>query len=220
MASKRNEIVNTHCNDCIKNTNHVVLFKKEFTTFNDFYPENSPSYKESESYMVVQCAGCEQPSFLLRTIGTQFATEDEEIGHFDENFPDRYYDTDFPLLSEEEQLRLPTLLRNLYGEVEAAFESESNILAGVGLRMLVEGICLERKIAGKNLLEKIKNLHSANLLSANEVPILDKLRQIGNFSAHSIKGFSTKDLQYALEIINHVLKTIYILPLINKRLKI
>ena len=98
--------------------------------------------------------------------------------------------------------------------------NESNILAGVGLRMLVEGICLERKIAGKNLLEKIKNLHSANWLSANEVPILDKLRQIGNFSAHSIKGFSTTDLQYALEIVNHVLKTIYILPLINKRLKI
>lgn len=204
----------------MKNTNHVVLFRKEFITCDDFYPENSPSYKASKSYMVVQCAGCEQTSFLLRHTGTLFATEDEEIGHFDENFPDQEYESDFALLSEQEQLILPSLLRNLYGEVEAAFVNESNILAGVGLRMLVEGICLERKIAGKNLLEKIKNLHSANWLSANEVPILDKLRQIGNFSAHSIKGFSTTDLQYALEIVNHVLKTIYILPLINKRLKI
>ena len=115
---------------------------------------------------------------------------------------------------------MPKLLNDLYEEVEGAFKENSNILAGVGLRMLVEALCLEQKIKGRNLQEKIKNLHTSGLISANEVPILDKLRLIGNFSAHEIKGLSISKLEYALDIVNHVLKSIYILPKINKKLRL
>ncbi len=161
-------------------------------------------------------------SFLKRHTNGLFADEDEDgdVGYFDENFPNKEYDLDVVLLSEQQQSTLPKIFRNLYEEVEGAFKEESNILAGVGLRMLVEAICMERKIKGKNLQEKIKNLSPAGLISANEIPILDKLRLIGNFSAHEIKSFSNEMLDYALEIINHILKTIYLLPQINRKLKI
>lgn len=210
----------THCQNCKRTTSQNVLFNKRLTEYDEFYSENSPMYKYHYDYMIIQCGGCEEVSFLKRHTNGLFADEYSDVGHFDENFPSEEDDFDFPMLSEEEQGFLPVLLRGLYTEVESAFKAEANILAGVGLRMLVEGICLQEKISGKNLQEKIKNLQVSGQLSVNAVPILDKLRVIGNFSAHEIKGFSIEKLEVALDIINHVLKSIYVLPKINKRLKI
>ena len=90
----------------------------------------------------------------------------------------------------------------------------------MGLRMLVEAICLEQKIPGLNLQSKIRKLHELGMISKNELPILDKLRLIGNDSAHKIKSFSIDKLSYALDIINHIIKSIYVLPKINKLLKL
>lgn len=111
-------------------------------------------------------------------------------------------------------------LYDLYEEIKEAFESGSNILAGVGLRAMVEAVCMQEKIEGRNLQEKIKNLHNKGLIASSEQPILDKLRLIGNLSTHQIKAFPLDKLNYALDIINHVLKSIYVLPKINKKLKI
>lgn len=218
--AKQTEKIYTHCNDCKKMTNHVVLFKKRDTTCDDDYLENSFDYESHIDYMTIECSGCEEVSFLIRHTGSMFADADSPIGHFDENFPNKEFDLDVVLLSENEQSKLPKTLRKLYEEVENAFKTESNILSGIGLRMLVEGICIEKEIQGKNLQEKIKNMNSVGLLSTNEIPILDKLRIIGNFSAHEIKGFSNEMLSYALDIINHILKSVYILPIINRKLKI
>lgn len=87
------------------------------------------------------------------------------------------------------------------------------------MRTLVEAICIHQNIEGKNLKDKIENLHKAGLISTSEAPILDKLRLIGNVSAHQIKKLNINKLEYALDIINHVLKSIYILPKINRKLK-
>ena len=212
--------VNTHCNDCKKMTNHAVLFYKRVTTVNDNLEKNSPFYKSHEDYMTVQCCGCNELSFLMRCLETSATGTKNANDYLDYNYPSKEYELYITVLNDEEQAALPKILRQLYEEVEGAFKQQSAILAGVGLRMLVEAICLEQKIPGNNLYIQIPKLHTAGLISANEIPILDKLRKIGNISVHEIKGFSIDNLQYALDIINHVLKSVYFLPKINKRLKI
>jgi len=212
--------INTHCNDCSKTTNHNVLFYKREITVDDFFRKNSRFYKSYKDYMAVQCCGCNELSFLIRNLDMSNSGIYNGLDYFDENFPSNEYELDVSTLNEDEVEVLPKILRQLYEEVEGAFFEESAILAGVGLRMLVEAICLQQKIPGNNLQSQIPKLHAAGLISANEIPILDKLRKIGNISVHEIKGFSIDKLQYALDIINHVLRSIYILPKINKRLKI
>lgn len=219
MATKDRKTV-THCNECKKSTNHKILYSKEIKSVEESDDERQSAIRENHKYMVVQCEGCDEISFLERVSGDRYTNPYDGPDYFDFNYPSSEYDTNVNLLSDEEKRDLPKLLVDLYQEVKSAFKEESNILAGVGLRMLVEAICVEQKITGKNLKEQIPKLHVAGLISANEIPILDKLREIGNFSAHTIKGFSIDKLNYALDIINHVLKSIYVLPTINKRLKI
>ncbi|MDN5215030.1 DUF4145 domain-containing protein [Fulvivirgaceae bacterium BMA12] len=100
-----------------------------------------------------------------------------------------------------------------------AIEYDLKLLAGIGLRTLVEAICINQKITGRNLKGKIDKLHSEGFISANKVPILHKLREIGNLDAHRIKSLFSTVLENALEIINHLLRSVYLIPKRSKRSK-
>ena len=126
------------------------------------------------------------------------------------------YSYDF--LSADDMSALPVMISELYKEVAKAFNANSDILSGIGLRTLVEAVCINQKITGKNLKERIQNLHKMGLVSKKEEPILDKLRLIGNVSAHQIKSLGMEQLEHALNIVNHIIKSIYILPMLDKKI--
>lgn len=205
--------ITTDCNNCDEVTNHVVLFKKEVRS----KIEKGKSSEGKEWWFVTQCAGCNNHQFVLRTFFYD-PEEKNKLNYYDISFPDT--PEKFNFISWEEVVQLPSMIANLYVEVRNTFDTESPVLLGIGLRTLVEAICKQQNISGKNLKEKIIALNTKGQISATELPILDKLRDIGNMSAHEIKSFSMDKLSYALEIVNHVIKSIYILPKINKKLKL
>lgn len=206
------QMIKTECHNCNEETNNIVLYKKEVRLNND----KGKSSDEKEWWCLTKCAGCNNFHFVLRV----FSPDPEKKGI---TFYDMVYPGSpevFNFIPYEELGELPMMISNLYVEVRKAFEAESAVLAGIGLRTLVEAICKQQNISGKNLKEKIIALHSKGQISTSELPILDKLRDIGNISAHEIKSFTMDKLSYALEIVNHILKSIYILPKINKKLKL
>jgi Domain of unknown function (DUF4145) len=205
--------IETKCGYCEKITHHQLLFIKKVKVIEDFE-------SITISYMTAQCGGCKTISFLIRI--PEIDAFEDEPQFTDYNFPLKpdFLETDYNFLREVDQDELPIKISKLYEEVKTMFRKESNIMAGIGLRMLVEAICIQQKISGGNLQQKINKMYTSGLISASELPILDKLRLIGNQSAHKIKAFSIDKLSYALDIINHILISIYILPKINKRLKV
>jgi len=210
----------TYCNECGNQTNQFILFSKKISSTYEEDDKKSSRVKNYEEYLVVKCQGCNTVSFAIRLSGDHFIDQENGFNYIDLNFPDQENNSDIMLLAFEERQKLPRQISKLYDEVQTVFTQDANILAGVGLRMLIEAICLEQNIQGKNLQIKIEELHVKGLISKNEIPILDKLREIGNSSVHEIKTFPINKLKYALDIINHVLKSIYILPAINKKLKL
>lgn len=214
---RRVKTLEIFCRDCDKITNQNVLFgvRQKFTALG--YEAEKPVLFDYIHYITLQCAGCKQISFLQRSTSDAWGDLDGELIAVDNIYPN---DNVSNFLRTDEEMELPQPLSSLYGEVKKAFSNNSNILAGVGLRMLVEAVCIDRKITGRNLQEKIINLQKDGLIAVSEVPVLDKLRQLGNSSAHQIKAYSLGKLEYALDIINHVLRSIYVLPKINKRLEL
>lgn len=196
----------TYCNECDGDKNHKKLFSKTVKGYS----------KSIEEFSVVECMGCNSISFLQ----TIKLTKRSKPMHFnypdDENANPKYYN----FLSEQHVAIFPKAIRKLYDELVPAFEASSTILLGIGLRALVEAICIDQSIPGTNLFRKIEKLHHEGFISKSELPILDKLRIIGNDSAHKIKGLSMYKLELALGIVNHVLTSIYILPVINKKLDV
>jgi hypothetical protein len=198
-------------------TGHEVLYSKRTKNIDPFFEIGFELF----FYMVIQCRGCHTISFLLRE-SIDDLDENGKIIFIDSHYPDSSTNiiNHYNFLNSEDIYLLPKKLISLYEEVQQAFKNESNVLAGIGIRTLVESICIHQKMIGRNLQDKIKNLLAAGLISSSELPILDKLRIIGNQSTHEIKPFSLDKLNYALDIVNHILKSIYILPKLNRKLKI
>lgn len=208
-------IILTDCVSCKRETNQLVLSSKKTSNGNEKV-ETEENFTE---YMILECGGCKTISFLIRE-----TTEHVSFGEtycYDRNYPkkiDSY--EEYKFLRDEDHEQLPVKIYELYNEVRVAFENEVSVLAGLGLRTIIEAICLQQKISGNSLFNKIKTLETKSLISPNERELLDKLRVIGNMSAHEIKAFPMDKLGYALDIVNHVLQSVYILPKINKKLNI
>lgn len=115
---------------------------------------------------------------------------------------------------------LPKMINGIYAEVKTSFIHESPILAGIGLRTLIEAVCVNKSIGGNDLNQRINRLHADGYISPPAKEYLHKLRKIGNASTHKIQAFSMEQLSHGLEIANHLLKEVYFLPKLNKKVRV
>lgn len=84
------------------------------------------------------------------------------------------------------------------------------MLAGVGFRAVIEAICLDKSISGRNLETQINNLSRNRLITDKESERLHAVRFLGNDSIHEMLVPTERALYLVLEIIEHLLKNIYL----------
>jgi len=112
----------------------------------------------------------------------------------------------------EEIHLLPTAVRAIYSETRSSLANKENILGGMGIRALVESVAKDRGATGNTLSQKIASLVRIGLLTQVKGDFLHILRDMGNESAHEGKGHSEAELLAALDIVEHLLNDVYILP--------
>jgi len=104
-------------------------------------------------------------------------------------------------------MNLPGKLSDLYGEVIGTHDSNLNVLCAVGLRALIEGICADKNVQGRNLDEKIEAMKT--LLPQNIVQNLHGFRFMGNRAAHELEAPSSSELNVAIDLIEDILNYLY-----------
>ncbi|MDR6528271.1 hypothetical protein J2787_003690 [Chryseobacterium rhizosphaerae] len=206
-------MVKDYCPFCCRNTNHSSLFKKTINSSqnDDFY--------WSKDYEIIQCNGCDNIQF--RTV-----YEDESMRDYDEFRGEIYYeDKDyFPknLLRHNSinyAHEIPVKIRIVYFETVEALKNKIYLLAGVGLRAVIEAICLEQNIPGRNLEIKINKLVQNNLITKKDASLLHSIRFLGNDSVHEMAVPNEQKLRIALDIIESLLKNLYLIDIdANKHL--
>jgi Domain of unknown function (DUF4145) len=107
---------------------------------------------------------------------------------------------------------LPTRIQRIYGETIKGMNNDQPVLTGIGLRALVETICKDEKASGGNLVEKIGSLVSLGVLTADGATILHRIRTLGNDAAHEVKPHTAEQLGIALDVCEHLLQGVYLLP--------
>lgn len=195
------------CSDCNNETNHSIVAAYHFEWSQDFGRHDAQGYT---TYQIIQCLGCQGVSFR------QVSGDSEDYEHDDEgliyNETIIYYPNRSLGLKEIETHLLPFNVQNIYRETKLAIENEQNILAGIGIRGLIETVCSDLDALGKNLLEKIEWLHAHSIVTKEGSETLHKLRVIGNEAAHKVKAHTKPQLLLALQIIEHMLEGTYIIP--------
>lgn len=107
---------------------------------------------------------------------------------------------------------LPIEIRNVYLEVLNALQNEIYILSAAGIRAIIEGVCFNKKTPHKNLFKNIDWLQEKNHITADQAKALHTQRLLGNEAVHSLSKPSEFEFNAALDIVESILTSIYILP--------
>ena len=198
------------CHSCGKRTNHSVLAKEEIKS----HPDEDFHY--GENHIFAKCNGCDALTYAIETW-----SEDDWNPHTGEmestwkTYP-RGATERKPIDDEHE---LPAKIRAIYREVVGAMNAQLPVLAGIGLRAVIEAICKDQGIKGNNLEKLIDGLATSGVLSKAQADILHSHRFLGNVAAHEIVSAQPRELVAAIEIAENILKTIYVLPSLSKQIK-
>ncbi|MCI5122598.1 MAG: DUF4145 domain-containing protein, partial [Candidatus Electrothrix sp. AUS4] len=192
------------CRECGRDTLHSIICS---------YDENSSvnSVDWHRKNQIIQCLGCETVSF--RTVST--FSEDVEYDYTgDPYWPEtiKYYPGRAEGLKSIDSYLLPYSIQQIYKETILSIENEQYILAGIGIRAIVETICKDLNADGRNLYEKIDSLKNKSIVTTEGAAILHKLRVLGNDAAHEVKAHNSRQLELAMQIIEHMLDGTYVIP--------
>jgi hypothetical protein len=206
VGKTRGERRQITCQHCDRLTNHGVVESVNTTRV------LGGRFTITNDYEVVQCNGCDHISFrhYARVIATADGPDKQEELLGDDQYLYPPHVAGRRKLSND--YHLPERVRRIYGETHEALCSQQHVLAGIGIRALIEAVCQEKKAAGTTLERRIDSLVSAGVLTAAGASILHRLRAMGNTAAHEVEPHSPEDLSVAFDVVEHLLEGVYLLP--------
>ncbi len=193
------------CRECNRPTLHEVLFHIE-----EFRDQNDQGWRYGEwvRNKTVQCKGCQTISFCIEE---RVHTDVDENG--DPYWSEKLYPRRLGHQAIMKDIHLfPKEISSIYKETYSALCNEETILAGIGIRTIIEAVCISQKSAGYTLSDKINSLLKDGFINDNEASVLHKIRSFGNKAAHEIISHKSYDLLAALQVIEIMLQRSYILP--------
>lgn len=196
------------CLKCSGRTTHEVV-----TSVDHSGDDRDSDFYWSHSYQIIRCKGCETLSYREVSSNSedyvQIDHDEWELHECEKLFPARI---EGQRDLGDDAFLLPSDLQRIYCETNQALTNGALVLAGIGLRTIVEAVCKEKKALGRDLYEKINDLASKQVLTPSSADILHKIRSLGNKAAHEVKPHTPRQLSLAMGVIEHLLRDVYILP--------
>jgi hypothetical protein len=203
--------VRAKCRECGRENTHTIIASAEFVSEDRPSPDFSIQFWDE--YQAIECKGCQTVSFRHCSRDTERTANDPYTG--EESLVDSieiYPKAETGRQPLHHSDMLPFQVQAIYKETLAALEHESRVLAGIGIRALVETMCRDREASGNSLEAQIDALVAQRVIAGNEAETLHSLRIMGNQAAHEVIPHPADDLHVAMDVIEHALQGIYILP--------
>ena len=147
------DIIKLSCQKCQCETNHKVL-----SSYSATYSDEENDIQAKTDYLVVSCCGCE--SISMATI----SSSSEDIDYNNDgsweyvNNVKQYPEPKIGYDKLRYEYNIPEYIRNIYKQTCNSIANRDYILAGIGLRTIIEAICKIEKMPGRNLQNRITNL--------------------------------------------------------------
>lgn len=206
------EIIRVSCRSCARGTRHRVLYELKDRVRSDIF-------HDVYTWQVVRCLGCDTMGFRHQHDDFDSVKELADGSTTHSTTSKRY-----PLALNGRQalgipfFSAPRLIRQVYQQTISAYAGDSPILAGIGLRATIEAVCNEQKISGNSLEKRIDQLYKTGLISNGDKRRLHAIRFLGNDAAHEIREPKEDELRVALDIVDHLINSVYILEYRAKKM--
>lgn len=204
MKMSMSTTVKCFCPKCKQHTNHHVMAEH-------VYKGDDEEYFWRQTYRMVKCCGCEHVNFDIETLEESNVRYNrdgkEELYSEHASYPD----SEDKLTPIETSWDFPFSVLKIYKETVKAINAECYTLAAAGFRAVIEAICIEKQIKGKNLEAKINNMQKAGIITMADRNRFHSVRFLGNDSVHEIKTPERRTVLLVLEIIEGILKNLYVI---------
>ncbi len=162
-----------------------------------------------DCFRVWTCDGCEEPLFqqacgVLKCNprkGKPWYTDQGE--HEIALYPDRTEGS----VPVRHYVKLPKPIATAYYETVFAHHHSLYLLCALGLRSIIEALCKDQGISGRDLRQKIDGL--TKLLPPITAKRLHSLRFIGNRAAHEFRESRQETLRLGIEVCEDILNFLY-----------
>jgi len=194
-------IIQAPCNDCCRDTDHVVL-KTHQTSGSD--PDGSGW---STTFDMIECRGCHFIS-LKRTFDF---TEYESL--VVEYFPppiSRPKPSWYGDLAMNVPIQLGLI--DLIAEVYSALHANNRRLATMGTRALLDLAITDKVKDAGRFDQKLDALEKEGFISKRQREFLEAALDAGNAASHRGHCPTAKELDQVMDIVDSVLQQIYVLP--------
>jgi len=205
----KDKTIRTHCNKCEKEMNHVVLMdfseSGEEILSSYFSPVKGNIYDTADfsiDYQIIRCSGCDTISYRSYKYFSAIQDIDND-GTWEERFPI------LEKRNKKEFSHIPKILTQIYKEVIMTYNNDCFILCASGIRAILEGICNDKGITDRKLFEKIKKMREQEIINSQKEKILHKLSFLGNDALHELRTPTIKEIDAALDIIEHIIESLY-----------
>ncbi len=195
MAGEPLEKARFYCNRCGNETNHELK-----GAHSSRFDSEDGGFSEVMGYKFWICMGCEHGLLQESYWNSMMGDNDEEYAYF----PPCSRDAAIP----KNYSKLKPHLKALYQEAITAYHHQAFILCAAGLRALMEGICQDRRIKGKNLKIKIDGLRPL-LPNKSIIRNLHQFRFMGNEAVHELAAPKPYELKLAIGVIEDLLNFFY-----------
>ena len=197
--SKSSEKYYIYCNRCRGTTNHV-LHGQYVNSWK--FPDDGIQGQIEHSLWI--CAGCETGVLEVRESDSESFLDDGTPEYRREYFPKRMHES----LTPKRFKKLGTTLEQIYKETIESLNAGSLILSTAGLRALLEGICEDKGISGRDLKTKIENLKPL-LPNDNIIEAMHHFRFTGNDAVHKLKAPKVESVKLAISVMEDLLNFLY-----------
>lgn len=199
-----NNILRVNCKSCAKSTRHLVLHCHEHET-------DPEGYHMKDSWGIVRCEGCWTVYFRHKHDDFEQVREDRD-GNRRHTIEITTYPRSVPFHKPlQGTYWVPNLIRKVYRQTLSAYGEKAYVLASIGFRATIEAVCNHLDVSGANLEKRIDQLFKGGYVSNADKKRLHAIRFLGNDAAHEIKEPSENDLKVALDIVEHLLNSVFIL---------
>lgn len=196
---------NLLCNVCGPEKRHVVE-RSYFDVKDDDYGE-----RYWFDYEICRCLGCDAIVFREGWRTSHEQNCDPETGAVTLDEHEELWHTRAARHTGVSVEQLPDDLRAAYLQTKAAMGAGHHILAGVGLRAILEFVASDKTGQGNKLKQQIRSLVNAGKCPF-EVDTLDKIRFIGNDAAHRLDQPSHEEIDIGMRLVENLLDAFYVLP--------
>jgi hypothetical protein len=213
-------IEDIHCPSCNHPTAHTIV--ASYTTYWDH--EEAICGRSTRDFL--RCNGCSAGTYRI------ISWNSEEPGCTTTHYPPRGGHIRTPVSWHHVPWDGP--LRKVYEQTINAFNYDLLTLTGAGVRLLIEGICIDQNVIDGPILDaaghqvinkktnqpartdrlegKINGLAEKQLTSPQQRQHLHEIRFLGNDAAHHLDIPDVEIVNHAIDIVEHILDQVYEQP--------